>query len=157
VRRALKWAGLALLLLLIAASWFAVLLVDSNDSYDPRPVGALEVILAVVVGAALVAALLAEFGSRSARGRPRREAGRRAGHALWAAAIVAGWSVFLITYTGYLEPLPWEAGALGVVLLLVVSAGAGTRGRLAVVDTADLACGDSRLPLHLRGPLLFGL
>jgi hypothetical protein len=128
VRRPLKWAGIALLLLLIAAAWFAVLLVDSNDSYDPRPVGALEVILVVLAVAALVAGLLAEFGSRSARCRPRREAARRASRALLAAVIVAAWSVVLITYTGYLEPLPWEAGALGVVLLLAVSVGAGLVG-----------------------------
>jgi hypothetical protein len=44
--------------------------------------------------------------------------------AIVATLALAGYSIFLLDFT-YLEPLPWRAGQLGVVLLLVAAFGAG--------------------------------
>src|SRR5262245_30870108 len=52
--------------------------------------------------------------------------GRRGGRAVAASLALGGWSVVLLGETRYLEPLPWSAGTLGVVLVLVAAFGAGS-------------------------------
>jgi hypothetical protein len=49
---------------------------------------------------------------------------KQARHVVWAGLALAAWSVCLLDTT-YLEPLPWGAGELGVVLLVVAALGAG--------------------------------
>lgn len=122
MREGRKDPGYAILAL-VAVLWLAVLLIHAP--LETRPVGVLEVTFSLLVTAALVAGVRGELGRRRESQDEDSRVIRNAARAILAALPVGAWSAFLFADTGYLEPLPLEAGTIGGALLIAAAVGGG--------------------------------
>lgn len=118
----MRVAGLVVASIVALVGWGLLALTYTQDCplFDGLRIG-----LALLLIGGVAAGLLGE----GRRGHPETDrvggAERSVGLALVPALALAGWSVFLLAHTSYLEPLPSSAAWIGITLLLVVALGAG--------------------------------